>query len=591
MSSSAIEGSLAMTIDRTANRFSLLLLGILALDVFSSRELPAQQGDRLAYLEDNNPWYPHATFPKLTTPQWVGEEGVEAVVVLAIDDMRDSAKYEAYLRPILQRLKQIDGRAPVSIMTCKVQPEDPQLQSWLDEGLSLEVHTVDHPCPLLKEGDFAAAKSTYERCVDLLGTIPRNKPVTFRMPCCDSLNTVSPRFYSEIFDRITPQGKFLSISSSVFNVFTPEDKSIPRELLFDGDGRERFRKYIPHQNNSPPKYRFNNFIENYPYPYVINRSCWEFPCMVPSDWEAQALHKPNNPITVADMRAALDITAHKQGVFCLVFHPHGWIQNNQVVELIDHAVQKHGRKIKFLTFAEAQSRLNKHLLHDQPLRDAKGQDNGVRLVDVNQDGFQDVVIGNEQKQETRIWQPNSRTFASTPFAPRILVTDQKQETQSAVGSYFVSMPNSGELKFASIRPHSGPASGGVPPLFEAKRDNVPLIFGRSTINRSRSSRMPSMTKSPPRVARNTCAPSTARARIPMIGMQIRSARTIRWRRLSRAKTVAVAGRAGSVSAALMTAPVAAAGRSPASGRVLTLPACGPSPVLNYARKYRFRPSP
>ena len=38
---------------------------------------------------------------------------------------------------------------PVSIMTCKIDPDDPHLQTWLKEGLSLEVHTVDHPCPLL----------------------------------------------------------------------------------------------------------------------------------------------------------------------------------------------------------------------------------------------------------------------------------------------------------------------------------------------------------------------------------------------------------------------------------------------------------
>jgi hypothetical protein len=63
--------------------------------------------------------------------------------------MRDTAQYEAYLRPILQRLKQIDGRAPVSIMTCSVKPDDPRLQTWIDEGLSIEVHTIDHPCPLL----------------------------------------------------------------------------------------------------------------------------------------------------------------------------------------------------------------------------------------------------------------------------------------------------------------------------------------------------------------------------------------------------------------------------------------------------------
>ena len=37
--------------------------------------------------------------PKLITPQWVGEDGVDCVVVLVIDDMRDTAKYEQRLLP------------------------------------------------------------------------------------------------------------------------------------------------------------------------------------------------------------------------------------------------------------------------------------------------------------------------------------------------------------------------------------------------------------------------------------------------------------------------------------------------------------
>ena len=291
----------------------------------------------LSYLHENNPWYPHTEFPKLTTPQWLGEEGVDAVVVLAIDDMRDTAKYEAYLRPILQRLKQIDGRAPVSIMTCNVKPDDPQLQTWLDEGLSIDVHTIDHPCPILqggvrdkgqgtrgkgndgKPGNGAVApaldtrpsaldraKSTYDRCVDLLGKIPGNKPVAFRTPCCDSLNTVSPRFFEEIFNRTTDHGNFLSLSSSVFSLYTSADPEIPRDLVTDPDGKERFRKYIPKgmKRNGIPQDNFVNWIENYPYPYVINNLCWEFPCMVPSDWEAQFLQQPNNPKTVEDMKTA-----------------------------------------------------------------------------------------------------------------------------------------------------------------------------------------------------------------------------------------------------------------------------------------------
>ena len=39
-------------------------------------------GNRLAYLDSDDPFYPGLHFPKLITPQWVGEEGVEAVVIL-----------------------------------------------------------------------------------------------------------------------------------------------------------------------------------------------------------------------------------------------------------------------------------------------------------------------------------------------------------------------------------------------------------------------------------------------------------------------------------------------------------------------------
>ncbi len=185
----------------------LCLIGLFSLSIASAAEktnTAKPNGNRLTYLDEPcNPWYPHRDFPKLTTPMWVGEEGVEAVVILGIDDMRGREKWEAYLRPILNRLKQIDGRAPVSIFSCSIDPKQPHLQQWLEEGLSLEVHTIDHPCPLLKDGDLAKAKSTVDRCIDLLNEVPNNKPVCFRMPWCDSLNTLSPRFYTEIFNKVT----------------------------------------------------------------------------------------------------------------------------------------------------------------------------------------------------------------------------------------------------------------------------------------------------------------------------------------------------------------------------------------------------
>ena len=374
-------------------------------------DLPAgpNDGNRLTYLDECNPYYVHRDFPKLITPQWVSEPGVEAVVVLAIDDMRDPEKYEAYLRPILDRLKQIDGRAPVSIMTCSVDPKLPRLQQWLKEGLSLEIHTVDHPCPLLKDGDFAKAKSTYDRCIDLLYQVPGNMPVAFRMPCCDSLNTVSPRFYAEIFNKGTPEGNHLYIDSSVFNVFTSADRSIPRELVLDPDGKEKFKKYLPMDRT------FVNTIEDYPYPYVINRTCWEFPCVTPSDWLAQHRQKPFNPDTVRDLKAAIDITVLKQGVYNLVFHPHGWIRNDQVVELIDHAVARHGKKVKFLTFTEANALLSRNLLSGGVLNGLQKQ---THLMDVNCDGYVDVVEVNSHQVESRVWSADTREWSNAQ-SPRL----------------------------------------------------------------------------------------------------------------------------------------------------------------------------
>ncbi len=406
-----------------------LILVLLAGAGFTASGL-AGDANRLTWLDENNPYYPSRAFPRLITPQWVGEPGVEAVVVLAIDDMRDPPRYEAFVRPILTRLKQIDGLAPLSIMTCKIDPQSPQLATWLAEGLSLEIHTVDHPCPLLQGGDLAAAKSTYDRCVDLIGQVPGNRPVAFRMPCCDSLNTVSPRFYREIFNGTTPSGRFLEIDSSVFNYFTSNDPALPRELVIDADGREKFGKYIPTGlvKNGMTFNSFVNTIFDYPYPYVIDHLCWEFPCVAPSDWSAQHLHKPNNPDTLRDLKAALDLTVLRQGVFNLVFHPHGWIKNSQIVELIDHAIVTHGKKVKFLTFREALDRIHRNLLAETPLRDERGGDNGVRVLDLNHDGYMDVVVANRERAATRVWQPATQAWATSDFpaaasrapAPRIV---------------------------------------------------------------------------------------------------------------------------------------------------------------------------
>ncbi len=419
-------------------RFSctMLITVLFAFIGLASRAAGGDQGNRLTYLDGPaDPYYVNRHTPKLSTPQWVGQDGVQAVVVLAIDDMTDVDKYERFLRPILDRLKKIDGRAPVSIMTKSVDPKSDHLQQWLTEGVSIEAHTADHPCPCLQKESLEAAKGTYDRCIDLLADIPGGRPVAFRMPCCDSMNSVSPRFFEEVFNRVTPMGNYLQLDTSVFHLFTANDPALPRDLVIDAEGRERFRKYLPSDR------LMVNTIENYPYPYVVGRLCWEIPCLMPSDWDAQHFQGKCNPETVADMQRAIDATVVKQGMFALCFHPHGWIGNDQVIELIEYAVAKYGNKVLFLSLREVAERLQKNCLGGVALRAGDGSDNGVRLCDLNADGWMDVVVGNQQARRSRLWQPKTSTWSTTSFPVALVEPTESGGTGDAGVRFGVLQPN------------------------------------------------------------------------------------------------------------------------------------------------------
>jgi putative membrane-bound dehydrogenase-like protein len=65
--------------------------------------------------------------------------------------------------------------------------------------------------------------------------------------------------------------------------------------------------------------------------------------------------------------------------------------------------------------------LNKNLLGGQSLRAADGGDNGVRLVDLNNDGYLDVVIGNEKVRQTRVWDPATSRWITSGFPVQLAI--------------------------------------------------------------------------------------------------------------------------------------------------------------------------
>ena len=413
---------------------SLLSVLVTACALVCGAHAAAPDGNRLTVLDEFcDLYHPDHRSPRLTTPQWVGEEGVEAVLVFAIDDMRDPGPYEAYLRPILNRLKAIEGRAPLSIMANAMDPAEPHLQQWLAEGVTLETHTADHPCPILARGNFDAAKDTYDRCVDHAFTVPNNRPVAFRTPCMDGINSVSPRLFAEILMGVTPRGNFLSLSSSIGMLPTPADPELPRELVLDGSGQPRFEKYLP------PGYI--NYIRDHPYPYLIGNRFWELPFAIPDDYEGFRIHGEKHPQTLADMKAAVDIAVLKQGIWVMTFHPYAWIGSDQVIEIVDHAVAHHGRKVKILNFRDVQERLEHHLLAGHGVRDRDGGDNGVRLLDLNLDGFLDVVVANDDARITRVWDPSGKRWMDGGFPAPLVTRADGGPTRSTGGRFGIVDPS------------------------------------------------------------------------------------------------------------------------------------------------------
>ena len=389
------------------------LLLLITLQLFNPLPThPNGIGSRFAYLSEVDPYHPNGDFPKFTVPAWIGEPEVEAAIVLSIDDMcrpfpqgrpkglpvyaRQPRVYFDFLKPIADRLIQIDGRAPISVFSLQLDPNDEIVQRMLAMGISMECHTFTHPVPLMRaskdpDDSLALVRADFTRSVKSLFGLNNSHPVAHRTPGCDARNTASPRFFTEIF-----AGSRLKMDSSIFTAYLKPDPKLPREWYFKSDDTHRFASRI---TGIPFTKKFVNYVEDYPYPYVINNRLWELPAIIPGDAHGVHAYGRMSDQTVEDWHRALDITVAKQGVMTICFHPHGYIDSQQMVAFVDYATKTYGRKVKFLNCRDVMERIEKNALNTM----APHQ---VRLADVNADGHLDVI----HLDQTRVWQPAQREY-------------------------------------------------------------------------------------------------------------------------------------------------------------------------------------
>ena len=90
------------------------------LFLFSIPSRAAVEGNRLTYLDGDDPFYVGVKFSKLVTPQWVGEPGVEAVVTLANTDHGAHAPFAYALAATATRTRAISLAGPLPRELCPI---------------------------------------------------------------------------------------------------------------------------------------------------------------------------------------------------------------------------------------------------------------------------------------------------------------------------------------------------------------------------------------------------------------------------------------------------------------------------------------
>lgn len=313
--------------------------------------------------------HPSAVLP---TPAWIGEQGVDAAVIVSVDDLRGAKlqKYNDFLSPILQELRSNNywseqANPSITIFACDLFGLTASRITNLTRTYDLQVHTISHNCPLFdeaREDKITATKSANDEIKRSIAHLQDSgvEVAAFRAPCCDSQNEAMPNAFANMLIESN-----LTVDSSVCVV-----------LGRDAHNDSKQQSYLPSG--------FDNFITNYPYPYVADNKIWEFPFVSPSDFQFNLSGASKNKI-VPEWCASLDSIVRARGTMVLLLHPNGWVSPDSVVEFIQYAAKTYGTRLKFLSIADANKRIQQNVLQGERL-------SNIKLVDINADGFLDLRL-------------------------------------------------------------------------------------------------------------------------------------------------------------------------------------------------------
>jgi len=260
--------------------------------------------------------------------------------------------------------------------TVSSKTRDPQLQSWLKEGLLARRPTSAKCIVSMLEptGNFQALSNLTNRCIELMNRRPRQQPVDLGA-CVPAIRLTAPsppRFFGRNFHRTTPLTNSSPIDSSVRTFLRPTTHPYRASLVMDASGAEKFRKIHPLPS-------FVTTIEDYPYPYVIGKLCWDslrlFRAM-----EAQRHHGVN---TGYRRRLESQRSTHRPqaSTLTMIFHPHGWIRtSNSSNSLITRPEVRDQSEVS--SPSRRQERLNQKPFARHPAA-ASHDENGVPLLRSN----------------------------------------------------------------------------------------------------------------------------------------------------------------------------------------------------------------